>query len=379
MSDQGDRSQTLSWHTPNSPVENVGYAVNFAEACLSLVQDYSEGRRAKGDTVQQLFHVFSEERGRVSPEIAGKLSRAFSAYFEMLEDFDKERTRAGREAPVLGEDHQRRAEEVAEGQALASTISKRRREDVSDGDQPHKRVLNEDLIPFGKGDVVDLPPDLAKTLEMQENYARPGYAKSLLLRDPLRPEFPTALWGDVIANAFIDLNTVFDSTNVDKQIPSPGNWSTAWYKYKDAVVFVYPHRERELRDYAAHIQGAFLVIPDAPERVLQYDRRVRMRVAESSSLRLSDFGLFYDEYLNSISSFFVSAPAGSTRHNPAQGGNRVRERLPEICKRYNFGSCNDPSACRYRHACLRCRNRGHPQSACKDAGSGGEAGTSQQK
>jgi hypothetical protein len=271
-------------------------------------------------------------------------------------------------------------EEVAEGQALASTISKRRREDVSDGDQPHKRVLNEDLIPFGKGDDVDLPPDLAKTLEMQENYARdPGYAKSLLLRDSLRPEFPTALWGDVIANAFIDLNTVFDSTNVDSQIRSSGDWCSAWNKYRDAVAFVYPHRVRELRDYTGHILDTFLAIPGAPERVLQYDKRVRMRVAESSSLRLSDFRLFYDEYTSSINSVFVGALAGSTRHNPAQGGNRVRERLPEICKRYNSGSCNDPSACRYRHACLRCRKRGHPQTACKDAGSGGEAGTSQQK
>lgn len=44
---------------------------------------------------------------------------------------------------------------------------------------------------------------------MQVNYARnPGHAKLRLLSR--RPDFPAARWGDVISNALIDLNDVFD-------------------------------------------------------------------------------------------------------------------------------------------------------------------------
>jgi hypothetical protein len=55
-------------------------------------------------------------------------------------------------------------------------------------------VINDDLIPFRKEDVVNLPSDLAKALKMQENYAYdPGHAKSRLLRDSHRPDFPTLI------------------------------------------------------------------------------------------------------------------------------------------------------------------------------------------
>ena len=192
---QADQSQRLSGDASNLPVENVQQRVNFGDACIALVQDYRQGTRGRADSVQQLSHIVCEEQARVSPEQAEQVSDDFSAYFDMLENFDSKRVRVAREASTLDED-QKGASEVGEGDGLAPTVS-----DDSDGNQPAKRAINDDLIPFRKEDVVNLPSDLAKALKMQENYAYdPGHAKSRLLRDSHRPDFPTAHWGDVIAN-----------------------------------------------------------------------------------------------------------------------------------------------------------------------------------
>jgi hypothetical protein len=155
---------------------------------------------------------------------------------------------------------------------------------------------------------VNLPHDIAHTLQLQENYARdPGYIKRRVVHDPRRPEFPTALWGDVIANGYVDLNKV-----VDGWIQECGEWSVAWDKYEEAVLFVYPHRKQELEKYWDHIQETFTAISLAgcPDRVLQNDRRVRTRVAESNRLRLSDLESFSSEYMCIIS--VGAALAGSS-------------------------------------------------------------------
>jgi hypothetical protein len=62
-----------------------------------------------------------------------------------------------------------------------------------------------------------------------------------------------------------------------------------WDKYENAVLFAFPHRELELRKYKNYIQGLFLGAPEGSKSVLRFDNRVRTRVAQSGSLRLSDF------------------------------------------------------------------------------------------
>jgi hypothetical protein len=52
---------------------------------------------------------------------------------------------------------------------------------------------------------------------------------------------------------------------------------------------------------------------------MQYDRRFRTRVAESSRIRFSDFGV---STMNTPISVITGTLTGFTRSNPAQGGNR---------------------------------------------------------
>lgn len=58
-----------------------------------------------------------------------------------------------------------------------------------------------------------LPPALQRTLKLKANYLVDlRYSKQLLVCQPLCPAFPDALWKDMLAGRFIDLDRVLAST-----------------------------------------------------------------------------------------------------------------------------------------------------------------------
>ena len=83
-----------------------------------------------------------------------------------------------------------------------TTTSKRRREYDSDGNQPAKRPFNEDLFAYGKDITEDLSSDRARTLAIAGKL--PLRSSTLQVTSPRdsnsRPDFLSALWGEVIAN-----------------------------------------------------------------------------------------------------------------------------------------------------------------------------------
>ena len=63
--------------------------------------------------------------------------------------------------------------------------------------------------------------------------------------------------------------------------------------YQQAVVFLYPHRERELREYFTHINGTFASLASAERyRVIEFDRAVRSEVGRSNRKTLTEFGTY---------------------------------------------------------------------------------------
>jgi hypothetical protein len=276
-----DHSQTPGSGAP--PIDEGQFSRtfprDFSQSCLSLVQTYHEGKRSKSDTMKRLARLVIDELERAS----------------RARDNDKEQAGARQEAIVAREDWVGKVE-AARGQVAAT--QKRGREDEGKPDHPAKHPIDLELIPFGRP--VKLPDDLRLTHELQDNYGRdPEYAKAILLKDPYRPEFPSNLWENVLANTFIDFNQIFSQLfcPVDRQISGSGDWAYTWDKYEKAVLFAFPHRDLELQQYKKHIQEQFLALPDAPKTILQYDKRVRTRVAESGSLRLCDLSEFSSDYL----------------------------------------------------------------------------------
>jgi len=306
-----DHSQTL----PGSGAATIGEAGegqlsrnfprDFSQQCLNLVQTYHEGKRSKSDTIKQFARLVIDELERASR--AGNIKEVSSvlcAYLEILNVFDKERAGARKETIVARDDCVGKVE-VTKGQVAAT--QKRGREDKGKPDHSAKQGIDLELIPFGRPDSVKLPDDLRLTHELRDNYGRdPAFAKAMLLRDPSRPEFPSNLWENVLANTYIDLNKIFRQLSypvdhqIDRQISGSGDWAYTWDKYEKAVLFAFPHRELELQQYKKHIQEIFIAAPEAAKFILRYDSRIRTRVADSGSLRLCDLSEFDSDFLQIV-------------------------------------------------------------------------------
>jgi hypothetical protein len=300
-----DHSQTLPG-SEAAPIDEGQFSPtflsDFSRSCLTLVQTYHEGKRSKSDAIKRLARLVIDELERASRagDNIKEVSSVLCAYLEILNVFDKERAGARQEAIAAREDWIGKAE-VAKGQV--ATAQKMGREDEGKPDHPAKDPIDLELIPFGRPspDSVKLPDDLRLTHELQDNYGRdPACAKAILLRNPSRPEFPSNLWENVLANTFIDFNQIFSQLfcPLDRQISGSGDWAYTWDIYERAVLFAFPHRELELQQYKKHIQEIFIALPDhASKDILRYDNRVRTRVADSGSLRLCDFSAFNSDFL----------------------------------------------------------------------------------
>jgi hypothetical protein len=375
------------------------FAQQFAIRCLRIVDDYREGRKTKAQVTRELVEASDNERARDEHLPRDALDRALGDYLGMLQDFDRERDAALQGVRGGGQNVDRDEVQEERPDPAARPPIRGRAEDA-DSDGPRKRQAIDGLMRFDVDQRAGLPQDLQRTLEAVDIFASdPGYAKAKIIKCSSRPEFPAALWGDIISNSFVDLDRIFDfhyttegegkrliqrigdmqlvsdSAKLDKHVRTCGDWIIAWAKYKAAVLFVFPHRQYELDKYGAHIENCFLSNPSTPDRVLKYDRRVRTRAAESGCLRLCDTTEFFADY-----SYFVINAAPGPRAGPSSGSGGSsrtpqRERSNEICRRFNFTSCRDAAACRYRHACIKCGRRGHTISACPDGGQNPDGGS----
>lgn len=268
----------------------------FSRSCFALVQAYHEGKRSKSDAIKWLARLVIDELERISRagDNIKEVTSVLCAYLEILNVFDKERAGTRQGAISDLED----LVEVGKGHVAVTLKRGREREDEGEPGHPAKHPIDLKLIPFGRPDSVKLSDDLRLTHELRDTYGRdPAYIKTILLRDPSRPEFPSNLWEDVLANTFVDLNEIAETQVLHggHHINGARDWTYAWDKYEKAVLFAFPHRELELQQYKNHIQELFLAV-EATDDILNYDKRVRRLVAESGHLRLCDFFEFSSDY-----------------------------------------------------------------------------------
>ncbi|KAI0054892.1 hypothetical protein BV25DRAFT_1816392, partial [Artomyces pyxidatus] len=256
-----------------------------------------------------------------------------------------------------------------------------------------ERRLDRRLLPFLKGDdsgTAKLSDELQLTLKFKENYGRnPREAKAAVMAQADCPNIPHALWSVILAGDFVDLDVVYTghyslagdpevaeaigkhiittSAKPSKHVAHHGDWTIAWAIYREAVEFVFPHRVNEMLAYQRHIVGMFAAVTGAPQRVIDYDKAVRIRVGRSNRLELSDFNEFHD-----LNTMYISAPhAGSSAARYPASSQGPCPRSNDICIRFNEGQCTI-KACRYRHACSNCHGASHAAFACKQdtAGAG---------
>ncbi|RDX48891.1 hypothetical protein OH76DRAFT_1333115, partial [Lentinus brumalis] len=228
---------------------------------------------------------------------------------------------------------------------------------------------------------------LRKTIRFLRAYAIDvRTAKNDLLNSASAPEFPDSEWSNVLRGRAIDLDRVFsgqyslgrDEKRVEKlgsveishksMVPSKsvgnsGDWTIAWQRAVEAMSYAFPHRRPELEAYGRHILGMFGALsPTLQQRVIDYDRAVRRRVAAKRDIMLTDIDHYADLKTQFIDSGGANVLGEETKVNKSSGstsGAATRlggsRRQEDPCRRWNNNACpSQASKCRYRHICLSC-------------------------
>ncbi|KAI0804719.1 hypothetical protein BC629DRAFT_1283564, partial [Irpex lacteus] len=234
----------------------------------------------------------------------------------------------------------------------------------------------------------NLHPDLQETLRCKKIYTQDvKAAKQILVCQPDCPQLPDPVWSDILTSKFVDLDRIFSALHsIDgdtaetykvgdleltagpskprKHIVTAGEWISAFERYKEAVLFCYPHRERELNGYAYHINRQFTAVGDAHAlRVIHYDRSLRAEASRGNRFLLTDFhewNHLYTAYIVTPTNLHHT-PTAATKHE------RQDDRINEICQRYNQDRCpNADDDCRYNHICSLCNSDEHILLDCPD-------------
>ncbi|RDX39627.1 hypothetical protein OH76DRAFT_1326752, partial [Lentinus brumalis] len=235
-----------------------------------------------------------------------------------------------------------------------------------------------------------LRPELRRTLRLLRAYGVDiKTAKHHLLNSVAAPEFPYTQWTNILRGLAVDLDCVFsgqyslgrDEKRVEKlgsveishralvpskTVQNSGDWVIAYQRTTEATSYAFPHRRPELEAYGRHILALFGALsPALQQRVIEYDRAVRRRVAAKRDLLLTDLDHFGDLKTQYIDSGGANVVGEETKvGQSSRNSNRASRRQEDPCRRWNNGVCpSQASKCRYRHVCLACAGN-HTVAQC---------------
>jgi hypothetical protein len=125
-----------------------------------------------------------------------------------------------------------------------------------------------------------------------------------------------------------------------RKVTTSSDWLTAWRRAARATAFAFPHRARELEDYAEYIENEFAVKNSSGHhRIILFDVAVRNLVRGGQQMLLTDVHRFVSRLYSAI-----VLPDG-IQYGGSKGQPRKRE---EICNQFNDKGCK-ASGCKYRH------------------------------
>ncbi|CDO76471.1 hypothetical protein BN946_scf184600.g20 [Trametes cinnabarina] len=444
MSNAAETSVPTNKGTTGRDDGSSGFNQDIVDACETVVEEYRRGEVTKVDAVLRLYRALQLHEV-VEAEEVNERDRAYRTYFSMLEEIDHDqrptnpqgagisssriRSHTHESAPhqdqraqgdgderlateqrsELGADEERRS--LLERLSEPTAPKRRRIEDGDDsGDESSRNerrtrtrhTIDDSLFPFvpsARAEIEHLSDDLQRTLVLKENYTRDlAFAKQSVVCSPACPPIPDAVWTDVLANRYVDLDRIFSAvytvdgdskstvklgdyeltglpSKPERRIERHGHWTIAWALYQRAVLYVYPHRERELRTYYDQINGFFAAVSEAEaSRIINLDRAIRGEVGRSNTLLLSDFSRFNHLYtMHVVGAGAATQSSSASQASPKRiGSGRRPGPSSEACIRFNEGRCTSRS-CRFRHVCSSCAARDHVASACSQKTAGGSA------
>ena len=276
-----------------------------------------------------------------------------------------------------------------------------------DGDKPSptkKQLRDQDMPWYQPSDAITRRPSCTKSCEIldQINNDYKGYRFRLRCAPSLPAGIPTSQWEKILKGEAVDLNYILSSLHyvgfdeerkgrigdaelvlgvpeAKRSVKSISDWSPAFRSAAQAIVFVFPHREQELSNYATYIECLFSAKqPQSHPRIVLYDIAIRNEVAGGQNHLLTDVEHFSHLYAAIVPSDGVEyGSAGIETKKKAKrsgGGNRGSgsnarasgSKGDETCNNFNGQSgCKfTEESCFFKHICKKCGKGGHARPQC---------------
>jgi hypothetical protein len=266
-------------------------------------------------------------------------------------------------------------------------------EPESDAGEPRKRLrLQESDMPWYERETLDEPsinPSCIKTVQSLRLFNRDIKACKFYVSvaTGASDNIPPAQWEHIFKGEPIDLDQILSSLHritttserkasfgdtdiilgpveATRKVTTSSDWSTAWRRAARAISFVFPHRTRELDEYAEYIESEFAAkIATGHHRIILFDVAVRNLVRGGQQILLTDSYRFGPLYSAIVMPDGVQYTSGGHQHS--SGGRKAQtvRNKTATCNRFNDKGCNSTN-CRYRHACGACGSTNHGKGAC---------------
>ncbi|KAG0694991.1 hypothetical protein DFH29DRAFT_814657, partial [Suillus ampliporus] len=241
------------------------------------------------------------------------------------------------------------------------------------------------------------------TLDCYEEWIDdPKYYQGQVTATPGCPSFPLSQWTLLLEGRAPDLEKVLTghySTSIDPKqsqslgkgfeitlsqpttthkVKTYGDWSITSDLWIEALTFIMPWKEGELRSYKWYLSGFFVDVHYAlHSRIIDFDKACRLKVEGQKYLRfdsisnfrrlevshLSSLGMVAYSELNQLSSSTGDKSSGKF----SGGGKKGRFESSgqgEPCLNWNRGACDKSTTeCTCFHVCSKCRG-GHKRTEC---------------
>ncbi len=313
--------------------------LEIAQACIDIVESFRRTGGCKPAVIAALVQKLGVRGSSTDNPTA---VAALDSYCAQVDEVDNTRKEA--EARQRAKESEQESDaERGQSKTLGQSKGKKRADRSPTCSQSSQRSLSRSVSPFAlsedeqsakrkKPDPAQfawansnthaekgLRPELQKTLALLRIYSMDiKYAKSNLINSVGAPEFPDAEWNNILRGKPVDLDNVFcgqyslqqDEKHVEKLglvelsyrpvvpskvVKSSGDWVIAWQHTSAALLYAFPHRKDELDGYYAHVFSLFgAILDEHHNRILDYDRTVRKRVAAKRTVLLTDTHLFHD-------------------------------------------------------------------------------------
>lgn len=427
-----DNANTTT-HTISSNLsggEDRGFDQDSVQKCLQLIENFRKGETHKGDAlleIQSILHAAIAESDSLSQT---DFKPAFKHYLELLDhtshydELAAEQGRATIEEEARSERLQAdvRSESFSKEKELRATLRRRVHSEEAETDgsgdeheyvlRGKKRRLTPERLQFYPWIQPDQFRHLSNkqaqklSLECYEEWSEETkYFRGQVTGTPGCPSFPLSQWTLLLEGRAVDLEKVLSghySTSIDPKQSQPlgkgfeitlsqpvathkiktyGDWSVATDLWVEALTFIMPWKEGELRGYKRYISGFFVDVHHTlHSRIIDFDKACRLKIEGQKYLRFDSIGEFRHLEITHLSSLGMVAYSelqqlpflsftGERSSGKGQGAGKKSTRTDtssrgEPCHNWNRGACDKSTAeCLRFHVCSRCRG-GHKRSDC---------------